>query len=327
MFGYLVADTGALTEEQFARYRACYCGLCRSIRERHGQQAGLSLTYDMAFLVLLLSSLYEPEERAGEGTCMPHPVRAREYWQNEITAYAADLNTALAYLKCLDDWEDDGNLGALAEAKLLEKSFHETEKSWPRQCEAIRRSLDALHALEKNRIEDADAAAASFGELMAELMQGTGMVEARDLTEYKVGLMEENRIRHGLSNMMAVQQDALVYDEASHEKADVLVCDLPCSGLGVMAKKTDIRYKMTKEKAEKLALLQRQILNVVHDYVKPGGILLYSTCTIRKSENEENVDWFLSKHSEFSLEMMRQMYPGEVGNDGFFLAKLVKKDE
>lgn len=162
---------------------------------------------------------------------------------------------------------------------------------------------------------------------MAELMQGTGMVEARDLTEYKVGLMEENRIRHGLSNMMAVQQDALVYDEASHEKADVLVCDLPCSGLGVMAKKTDIRYKMTKEKAEELTLLQRQILNVVHDYVKPGGILLYSTCTLRKSENEENVDWFLSEHPEFSLEMVRQMYPGEVGNDGFFLAKLVKKDE
>ena len=108
MFGYLVADTGTLSEEQFARYRSCYCGLCRSIRERHGQQAGLSLTYDMAFLVLLLSSLYEPEEREGEGTCMPHPVKARDYWQNEITAYAADLNTALAYLKCLDDWEDDG---------------------------------------------------------------------------------------------------------------------------------------------------------------------------------------------------------------------------
>ena len=170
MFGYLVADTGALTEEQFARYRACYCGLCRSIRERHGQQAGLSLTYDMAFLVLLLSSLYEPEEREGEGTCMPHPVKARDYWQNEITAYAADLNTALAYLKCLDDWEDDGNIGALAEAKLLEKSFRKTEANWPRKCEAIRRSLDALHALEKDRIEDADAAAASFGELMAELM-------------------------------------------------------------------------------------------------------------------------------------------------------------
>ena len=170
MFGYLVADTGKLTEEEFSRYRACYCGLCRSIRERHGQNAGLALTYDMAFLVLLLSSLYEPEETAGEGTCMPHPVKARAYWQNEATAYAADLNTALAYLKCLDDWEDDGNLGALAEAKLLEASFHRTEKLWPRQCAAIRAGLDKLHELEKKRIEDADAAADSFGELMAELL-------------------------------------------------------------------------------------------------------------------------------------------------------------
>ncbi len=170
MFGYLVADTGKLTEEEFARYRACYCGLCRSIRARHGQNAGLALTYDMAFLVLLLSSLYEPEETEGEGTCMPHPVKARQYWQNEATDYAADLNTALAYLKCLDDWEDDGSLGALAEAKLLEASFHRTEALWPRQCAAIRAGLDKLHELEVNRVEDADAAASSFGELMAEVL-------------------------------------------------------------------------------------------------------------------------------------------------------------
>lgn len=170
MFGYLVADTQRLTEEEFARYRACYCGLCRAIRERHGQAAGLALTYDMTFLVLLLSSLYEPEERAGEGKCMPHPIEPRAWWQNESTQYAADLNTALAYLKCLDDWEDDGNLGALAEAKLLEESFHRTETAWPRQCEAMRRALDALHELEKNKIEDADAAADSFGELMAEAL-------------------------------------------------------------------------------------------------------------------------------------------------------------
>ena len=161
---------------------------------------------------------------------------------------------------------------------------------------------------------------------MAEVMQGTGMVEARDLTEYKVGLIEENRIRHGLTNMQAVQMDALCYDEASHEKADVLVGDLPCSGLGVMAKKTDIRYKMTKEKARELALLQRQILNVVCDYVKPGGTLIYSTCTIHKAENDDNVNWFLAGHQEFALEMMQQMYPGETGNDGFFLAKLIKKN-
>ncbi len=83
---------------------------------------------------------------------------------------------------------------------------------------------------------------------MAELLQGSGMVEARDLTEYKVDLIRENIARHGLSNMKAVQMDATVDDPDSHQKADVLVCDLPCSGLGVMGKKTDIRYKMTKEK-------------------------------------------------------------------------------
>jgi len=170
MFGYLVADTERLTEEEYARYRACYCGLCRAIRERHGQAAGLALSYDMTFLVLLLSSLYEPEERAGEGKCMPHPIEPRAWWRNESTQYAADLNTALAYLKCLDDWEDDGNLGALAEAKLLEESFRRTEEAWPRQCEAMRRALDALHELEKNKIEDADAAADSFGTLMAEAL-------------------------------------------------------------------------------------------------------------------------------------------------------------
>lgn len=162
---------------------------------------------------------------------------------------------------------------------------------------------------------------------MAEMMQGNGMVEARDLTEYKVGLIEENIKRHGLSNMKAVQMDATVDDPASHRKADVLVCDLPCSGLGVMGKKTDIRYKMTKEKTKDLALLQRQILTTVWDYVRPGGTLLYSTCTINRAENEENVSWFLQKYPEFTLEMQRQILPKETGNDGFFLAKLIRSKQ
>ena len=159
---------------------------------------------------------------------------------------------------------------------------------------------------------------------MAELLQGSGMVEARDLTEYKVDLIRENIVRHGLSNMKAVQMDATVDDPDSHQKADVLVCDLPCSGLGVMGKKTDIRYKMTKEKAAELAKLQRQILSVVWDYVRPGGTLVYSTCTIHRSENEDNTAWFLKEHPEFSLEFQRQIFPGEAGSDGFFLAKLVR---
>ena len=81
---------------------------------------------------------------------------------------------------------------------------------------------------------------------------------------------------------------------------------------------------MTPEKQESLVLLQREILNVVWQYVKPGGTLIYSTCTINRKENEENVTWFLKEHPVFSLESMEQILPGEDGNDGFFLAKLKK---
>lgn len=159
---------------------------------------------------------------------------------------------------------------------------------------------------------------------MAELMNGTGMVEARDLTDYKVGLIEENIARHGLSNMRAVQMDATCDDAPSHQKADVLVCDLPCSGLGVMGRKTDIRFKMTQEKMQEVVKLQQKILETVQDYVKPGGTLIYSTCTICKAENEDNVAWFLQKFPQFTLEFMQQMMPGEVGSDGFFLAKFTR---
>ncbi len=170
MFGYLVAAPGDLTAEEYARYRACYCGLCRSIEQRHGQLARMSLTYDMTFLVLLLNSLYEPEEIAGDDRCPVHPLKPRAWWSSEITAYAADMNVALAYLKCLDDWEDDGRMGALAEAKLLQASYERIQSRYPRQCGVIRECLDVLHALEQARSEDADAAADSFGRLMAEIL-------------------------------------------------------------------------------------------------------------------------------------------------------------
>ncbi len=160
---------------------------------------------------------------------------------------------------------------------------------------------------------------------IAELMDGTGMVEARDLTEYKTNLIEENIRRHGLSNMKAVCMDATVFDRDSVEKADILVCDLPCSGLGVMGKKTDIRYKMTEEKEKELVQLQRQILKTVIPYVKENGTVIYSTCTIDRTENEENAAWIEREFPELSLVAMKQMLPGEAGNDGFFISKFVRR--
>lgn len=177
---------------------------------------------------------------------------------------------------------------------------------------------------EGDHIIDVCAAPGGKSIHLAEKMHGTGSIEARDLTDYKVGLIEENIARHGLSNVKAVRWDATVHDESARESADLVIADLPCSGLGVLRKKTDIKYRMTEEGEKELVKLQRDILDQVCSYVKAGGTLLYSTCTIDRMENEENVAWFLEKHTEYTLLRMQQIFPGETYGDGFFLAKLKK---
>lgn len=159
----------------------------------------------------------------------------------------------------------------------------------------------------------------------AELMQGFGKVEARDLTDYKVGLIEENIARAKLHNIKAVKWDACILDESLVGKADGVIADLPCSGLGVMGRKPEIRYRITERQQEELAKLQRQILSNACQYVKPGGTLIYSTCTVSKMENEENTAWFLENHWEFSLAEERQIFPGEGLGDGFYLAKMIRR--
>ena len=126
---------------------------------------------------------------------------------------------------------------------------------------------------------------------LADKLKGTGMVEARDLTWQKAELIEANMARCGVSNMKAVVWDALEFDPEAEKKADIVIADLPCSGLGIIGRKPDIRWNMTPEKLKELASLQREILSVVWRYVKPGGLLVYSTCTINKNENEENARW------------------------------------
>ncbi len=170
MFGYLMAAPEQLAEERLRRYRACYCGLCRCLKERYGQFSRLALNYDMAFLALLLGSLYEPEERSGEDVCLIHPRKRREWFISEATEYAADMDIALSWLKLRDDWEDDGSLAALAEARLMKGAYERVREAYPRQCAAMAGALDRLSAMEKERAEDPDRAAACFGELTGELL-------------------------------------------------------------------------------------------------------------------------------------------------------------
>ena len=170
MFGFVTASVDELTETEKDRYGAVYCGICRSIREQSGQLARLGLSYDMAFLALLLSSLYEPEEGSGKQTCIVHPFHKRLWFDNACVRYAADMNVALAYFNCLDDWEDDGKITSKLMAEAFGKHYPEIAGRYPRQCEAIRSCIQRLSALEKENCANPDAVANCFGQLMAELL-------------------------------------------------------------------------------------------------------------------------------------------------------------
>ena len=178
---------------------------------------------------------------------------------------------------------------------------------------------------EGDQVLDVCAAPGGKAIHVAEMLRGTGMVEARDLTDYKIGLLEENIRRAGLANIRAVKWDAALPDPEKEEKMDIVLADLPCSGLGVLGKKPDLRYKMTPEKEEELVRLQQKILSVVQTYVKPGGTLVYSTCTIHRAENEENTRWFLENHPKFRLKKERQLLPGADRGDGFYIAVMEKE--
>ena len=172
-----------------------------------------------------------------------------------------------------------------------------------------------------------DVCAAPGGKSLhvAELLKGTGSVRSRDLTEMKVDLIRENIERSNMKNMVAEVWDARELDEKLMEKEDIVIADLPCSGLGIIGKKPDIKYRITREDQESLQALQREILSTVHQYVKPGGTLVFSTCTICKLENEDNVEWFQEQFKDFTLESMEQILPGKDYMDGFFISVFKRK--
>ena len=177
---------------------------------------------------------------------------------------------------------------------------------------------------------------------LADKLGGSGHVEARDISGDKVKLMQENIMHIDCGNIDAFVSDATIFDKDSVEMADVLIADLPCSGLGVMGKKNDIRYKMTAAKQAEIVKLQKKILDTVYPYVKRGGTLIFSTCTIGAEENQKNVKWFLENYP-FCLESLDpyicdelkskttstgylQLLPGVHQADGFFIARFKRED-
>ena len=169
MFGYVVMNKPELKIKDFDLYRSFYCGLCRELRDRFGLSGQITLTYDMTFVILLLSGLYEPATRKGTTRCIMHPVRKQAVQKNEITEYAADMNVFLAYYKCMDDWKDEKQLLRLAFARVLKKKDKKAEAAYRVKTSVIKQRLRELSEMEKAGERDLDRVAGCFGKIMEEI--------------------------------------------------------------------------------------------------------------------------------------------------------------
>ncbi len=169
MFGHVQTNWKDLSDEDQVRYRAAYCGLCRTLGKRHGLLSRLALTHDLTFLALLFSSLYEPEEEQGACRCCVHPCKKHGYTVSAYTEYAADMTIALTYHKCLDDWNDNRSIRKKLCASVLRKRYAAVKACWTEQCDLIEHSLEELAEIERRLDAAPDAAAKCFGHMIEAL--------------------------------------------------------------------------------------------------------------------------------------------------------------
>ena len=169
LFGYVVPNFLALNDTQKKRFRAVYCGVCKTLRQRHGLIGSSTLSYDMTFLALLLMSLYEPEERKGNERCLMHPLKTHAYSISEPFNYVADMNIALAYHKCMDNWLDDKHLLSRTEAALLKRAYQKVSSLYPEKCSTIVAWLEEIHQIESSGKDMIDAPINSTGRMLGEL--------------------------------------------------------------------------------------------------------------------------------------------------------------
>lgn len=169
MFGYIITNAETLPKERQERFRGFYCGLCRNLHRRYGMIGSVALSFDMTFLALLLNALYEPGEREGLERCVPHPFKRHSYVDSEVLEYAADMNVALAYYKCLDNWRDDRSVPSAAAARLLKGAYSAVRERYPRQCEAVESWLKDIHEMEQAGLDQIDPPVNATGEMLGKL--------------------------------------------------------------------------------------------------------------------------------------------------------------
>ena len=170
MFGYITVNKPEMKFKDFDVYHSFYCGLCKVLKDRYGKTGQLTLTYDAAFLTLLLTALYEPETKTGEMKCTAHPLEKHETRINEYTEYAADMNILLSYYQCLDDWKDEKKYSRAVMSGALKRAEEKAAARYPKKAEVIADRLQAISDCEAERDPDIDRAAGYFGEIVAEML-------------------------------------------------------------------------------------------------------------------------------------------------------------
>ncbi len=169
MFGYIIANKGELKFREFDVYHSYYCGLCRELKEACGIRGQITLNYDMAFLALLLTGLYEPKTKAEMEKCTVRPLKRQEARRNLCTSYAADMNLLLAYYQCRDDWKDDKKLTKYALYRLLSGYYRELQEKYPQKVSAIETNMKRLYQGERKNCQNIDKMAGYFGNVLGEV--------------------------------------------------------------------------------------------------------------------------------------------------------------
>ncbi len=233
MFGYVVINQAELKYKDYDMYHSYYCGLCKSLRDNYGRSGQMTLSYDMTFLVILLTGLYEPESQESTMTCMTHPLQKHPARTNQFSEYAADMNLLLTYYKNVDDWIDEGSRSKLAAANLLRNKAAAVRKQYPHKAAVIKKDLHTLRELEKANEQNIDRMSGLFGDLMAEIF--AYQHDAWEPSLRKIGfflgkfvyLMDayedvEDDVKKGLYNPLAAGYTALSPEEFADKCKEVL---------------------------------------------------------------------------------------------------------
>ncbi|MCI9142823.1 MAG: hypothetical protein HFH87_09400 [Lachnospiraceae bacterium] len=170
MFGYIMINKAEMKFREFDVYHSYYCGICRELKRKYGACGQLSLSYDMTFLAVLLTGLYEPETREGSCKCVAHPFESHETRNNIYTEYAADMNILFSCYKCRDDWEDERKLRGLLYGRLLEGKAGKLKELYAEKLRTINLLMQDFSDMEKSEAPDIDALAGLFGRVMGEIM-------------------------------------------------------------------------------------------------------------------------------------------------------------